>query len=276
MSIITTRKSVETHNIQPYFVLSTQSTYYKKTIDNSIISHFYSFVADNSEGHAFAVPDACIDMLFLCDPANPAARICGSTISAKLVELQTNKRYFGVRFAPGFTPNFSSILPKELVDAEINLLDIDYQAKPLIEQITYCQSFSEQINVFVQNYKSCLLNKQSTLSKQLSELIYQHKGDIRITELEELTGFSARYIHKVFIEQFGISPKLYCLILRFQHALFNLTCDNKLNLTDLAIELGYADQSHFLREFKKFAAISPKKFMHEVEEKLYQTRIAYN
>ncbi|UYZ83620.1 AraC family transcriptional regulator [Entomomonas sp. E2T0] len=277
MSVIFSHKALETKNIQPYFVLSTHSTYRKKMVDNSVISHFYSFVADNSEGYTFAVPDACTDILFLCDPTTPAARICGSTISAKLVELQKNKRYFGVRFVPGFAPDFSSILPKELTDAEIALADIDPNASPLIEKIASSHCFANQINFFMQNYTDRLANRQSDLCQQLSQLMYQYNGDIRITELEELTGFSARYIYKIFTEQFGISPKLYCLILRFQQALFNLTAQEQLkNLTDLAIDLGYADQSHFLREFKKFAAISPKKFTTEIQHSFYQKRITYD
>lgn len=272
MGVIFPTNNIETNSIQPYFVLSTQSIYYKKMIHNSVVSHFYSFIADNSEGFAFAVPDACVDILFLCDPTNPAARICGSTVSAKLIELKKDQRYFGIRFAPGFIPKFPSILPKELVNAEIALLDIDPNATELMEKIAK-QPFAEQINFFMQYYQQHLFNKQSDLVQQASSLINQYKGDIRITELEEQTGFSARYIYKLFMEQFGLSPKLYCLILRFQQALLSLTSQHKLNLTDLSVELGYADQSHFLREFKKFAAMSPKKFLTEVQQSFYQNRI---
>lgn len=272
MGVIFPTRSIETNSIQPYFVLSTQAIYYKKMIHHSVVTHFYSFIADNSNGFAFAVPDACVDILFLCDPTNPAARVCGSTVSAKLIELKKDQRYFGIRFAPGFIPNFSSILPKELVNAEIALQDIDANAAMLMDKISK-QPFVDQIDFFLQYSQQHLFNKQSVLVQQASHLINQYKGDIRISELEEQTGFSARYIYKLFIEQFGISPKLYCLILRFQQALINLTGQHKLNLTDLSVELGYADQSHFLREFKKFAAMSPKKFLTEVQQSLYQNRI---
>lgn len=266
MGIVFTDKIAEVKNIQPYFMLSTRSAYYERAINNDVISHFYTFMADNSEGHTFAVPDACVDMLFLCDTEDPAARICGSPLSAKLVEVKKNKRYFGIRFTPGFTPNLDTIHPRDLIDNELNLKEIiPSTAHHIIEQIAQAKSFNEQINIFTHNYKNYLLIKEaSELCQQIKQLIFRAQGDIRISDIETITGFSPRYIYKTFTDQFGFSPKLYCLISRFQNALRNLINDKKISLTELAINLGYADQSHFLREFKKFAAISPKKFLSNI------------
>lgn len=262
MGITLSSQVIDVKNIQPYFMLSSHSTYHERRADTPIISHFYAFNADNSEGHTFAVPDACIDILFLCDKDAPIARVCGSTLSAKLVEVQKNKCYFGVRFAPGYTPLFSKIHVKELIDNEFNLLDADPTSAVLIERIAQAKSFEEQISIFTEHYQPYLFDNQlPELCQQVNQLILKNNGDIRIADIESLTGFSTRYIYKTFTDQFGISPKFYCLTLRFQHALSNLINNNNVPLTNLAIDLGYADQSHFLREFKKFAATSPKKFL---------------
>ncbi|AWM80296.1 AraC family transcriptional regulator [Gammaproteobacteria bacterium ESL0073] len=262
MGIILLNKVVDVKNIQPYFMLSSHSSYQEKRSNIPVISHFYTFQADNSEGHTFAVPDACVDIIFLCDKDNPNARICGCTLSAKLVEVQKNKHYFGIRFAPGYTPKFSQAQTKELIDSEFNLTEVDPSAAIVIDKIAQAHSFDEQINIFITHYQEHLLTSElSGLCKQINQLILSNNGDIRIADIESLTGFSTRYIYKTFTDQFGISPKFYCLTLRFQNALLKLLYNDSVTLTELAIDLGYADQSHFLREFKKFAAVSPKKFL---------------
>lgn len=264
---------IGSRTIQPYFVLSTESTYFKKVLADSPISHFYSFVADKSLGQAFAVPDASVDILFLCDEAAPQGRVCGSTVSAKLVELQTNKRYFGARFRPGFIPSFVPMGSRDLVGAEVALQDIDGQAEALMSQITTTGCFDTQVGLFMQQYGTRLARAQTPLCAQLNELILAHHGDIRVHELAAYTGYSARYITKSFTEHFGLSPKVYCLMIRFQYTLQKLTVAGPMSLTNLALEQGYADQSHFLREFKKFAAIAPTKFLRALGHNQYQDRI---
>ncbi|MBP6563234.1 MAG: hypothetical protein KA214_07175, partial [Neisseriaceae bacterium] len=176
-------RGMGSRSIQPYFVLSTASAYAKKVLVDSPISHFYSFVADKSGGQAFAVPDGCVDVLFLCDEAGPKGRVCGSTVTAKLVELQTNKRYFGVRFRPGCIPDFIPMGARDLVGAEVALQDLDPQGSTLMSQITEAACFNAQVGYFMQQYGARLARPHSSLCDQVSELILAHHGDIRIHEL---------------------------------------------------------------------------------------------
>lgn len=262
------------HTIQPYFVFSTRSVYHKKIVRNSPISHFYGFIADNSGGEALAVPDASVDILFLCDATYPEVRICGSVLNAKYVDLQTNKRYFGVRFKPGFIPGFINLTPKELVDGEFALQDICRHATNLLEKIAREPCFNQQTEIFMSHYGQYLYRETSQVCQHINKLIISSDGDIKVAELEKETGYSLRYINKLFTENFGLSPKSYCLMLKFQSSLNQLINQQSLLLTHLAQEQGYADQSHFIRHFKKYAALTPKNFVKELQATDYQKRIA--
>lgn len=101
------------------------------------------------------------------------------------------------------------------------------------------------------------------------------KGNIRINELKEYTKYSERTINYTFTHYYGFSPKTFCLILRFQNALQQLTKVSIHSLTELAQELGYADQSHFIREFKRFNLLSPKKSSQTIAQQCYQNHIVY-
>jgi len=69
-------------------------------------------------------------------------------------------------------------------------------------------------------------------------------------------GISARYMQQLFVQYTGLTPKLYSQINRFQTSL-QLIREGNSSLTSIAYECGYADQSHFIREFKSFTGLTP-------------------
>jgi len=70
---------------------------------------------------------------------------------------------------------------------------------------------------------------------------------------------SSRYLRKLFLQYTGVTPKLYNKINRFQHSL-QLITESQSSLTSIAYEAGYADQSHFIRDFKAFTGFSPSAY----------------
>lgn len=77
-------------------------------------------------------------------------------------------------------------------------------------------------------------------------------GALRIDELSGELGFSRKHLHAKFVEALGVSPKRYADIRRFARALHRLRTADSDDLATLALELGYADQSHLSREVKRF------------------------
>ncbi|HVU54490.1 MAG TPA: AraC family transcriptional regulator [Puia sp.] len=70
---------------------------------------------------------------------------------------------------------------------------------------------------------------------------------------------SSRYLRKLFLQYTGVTPKLYNKIHRFQHSL-QLISGSDSSLTSIAYEAGYADQSHFIRDFRSFTGFSPSSY----------------
>ena len=69
-------------------------------------------------------------------------------------------------------------------------------------------------------------------------------------------GITSRYLQKIFLQYTGLTPKLYSKISRFQNSLRLVTKKSE-SLTSIAYCCGYADQSHFIREFKSFTGLTP-------------------
>lgn len=86
---------------------------------------------------------------------------------------------------------------------------------------------------------------------KLFEIIYSLKGAITVKELSEQVGWSSRQINRYFNHWLGVSLKSYLNIIRFSNSL------KQLKNGDFYPELNYGDQSHFIRQVKKFAGVKP-------------------
>jgi AraC-like DNA-binding protein len=74
------------------------------------------------------------------------------------------------------------------------------------------------------------------------------------------SGYSHRRFIALFHRGLGLTPKLYCRVLRFQEALEQVADRAAVSLVEVALDAGYSDQAHFNREFREFAGISPGEY----------------
>lgn len=72
---------------------------------------------------------------------------------------------------------------------------------------------------------------------------------------------------KHFIHQFkkyvGLTPKYYQRILRFNEIFQKIQQQEKISWSQVAYSCGYADQSHFIKEFKHFSGFNPQHFIQQ-------------
>ncbi|WEK71420.1 MAG: AraC family transcriptional regulator [Candidatus Chryseobacterium colombiense] len=87
--------------------------------------------------------------------------------------------------------------------------------------------------------------------KKLFEFIYLSKGETTVKELSQKVSWSSRQMNRYFNTWLGVSLKSYINIIRFSNSL------RQLKNGDFYPELNYGDQSHFIREVKKFAGVKP-------------------
>jgi AraC-like DNA-binding protein len=88
------------------------------------------------------------------------------------------------------------------------------------------------------------------------------RGAISIRSLAVGLGLSQDRLEKRFRQAIGTSPKQYCSILRLRYVLGG---SQTRSLVELAMEAGYYDQSHFVREFRAVTGEPPRKFFGSTE-----------
>jgi len=84
-----------------------------------------------------------------------------------------------------------------------------------------------------------------------------------LQNLTQSIGYSQKHLIHLFKQFVGFRPKQYQQITRFNLALNEIAQGQFSKLTSLGYDCGYYDQAHFVKEFKKFAGFSPKRFLRE-------------
>jgi AraC-like DNA-binding protein len=88
--------------------------------------------------------------------------------------------------------------------------------------------------------------------------ITTRRGSVSIDRLAGATGLTRRHLERQFQHQVGVSPKRLARITRFQRAVQLLEAsDSSQRGTLTAAACGYADQAHFIRDFKDLAGCAP-------------------
>ena len=82
--------------------------------------------------------------------------------------------------------------------------------------------------------------------------------DLSLAQLGDLAGLSLFHFAHAFRRQVGCSPFLYAEALRIDRAKRRLRHGDA--LVEIALDLGYTDQSHFTRKFKKHEGVTPGEY----------------
>lgn len=84
--------------------------------------------------------------------------------------------------------------------------------------------------------------------------IHRSRGMARISALVGETGLSHRHVSSRFKQTIGVTPKVAAAVVRFEWAAVAL---HRASIADVAAAYGYADQSHLVREFRRFSGETP-------------------
>lgn len=80
-----------------------------------------------------------------------------------------------------------------------------------------------------------------------------------VTRLAAVSGQSSRTLQRRIKASTGLSPKRFLAVGRFRHAVQEISASNA-SLSAVAGDLGFADQAHLTREFRRHAGLTPGAF----------------
>jgi AraC-like DNA-binding protein len=89
------------------------------------------------------------------------------------------------------------------------------------------------------------------------EALERSHGQVTISALTRSIGWSERHLITRFRAYFGVRPKAAARRLRFSHALNLISMHSTDDLSMIALQSGFSDQSHMTREFQSFSGVTP-------------------
>lgn len=227
------------------------------------ISHFYRFqVTPEMLEKATIVPDGTVDIIFRCGQDHLDVSCYGAVLKMHTIDYASSfhldDNIFGIRFLPGkaFLPGGYPI--GSLTESSIPYTEI-CEDQAMMEGITRSSDFKEQIQLFLDMYIPDYQNYYNPGTRPFSycmvDEINKVDGIINVNELSHTIGYTPRYINRLFNRDIGLSPKTFSKIIRFQNVLLALGKNQQ--ISTIAADMGYYDQSHLLKDFKQFTGISP-------------------
>lgn len=88
-------------------------------------------------------------------------------------------------------------------------------------------------------------------------------------------GLSPFHFLRLFTKVLGVTPHQYLVRSRLRRAA-RLLADDQRSITDVALDVGFADLSNFVRTFHRAAGVSPRRFRQAAkgDRKIFQDRLA--
>ena len=86
-----------------------------------------------------------------------------------------------------------------------------------------------------------------------------HLNEFTVKSLRSKYNYSERHVRRLFNNWFGMNVESFIQYKKYLKAL-HLIHQSTLNLTQIACDSGYYDQSHFIREFKSLTNMTPKHY----------------
>ena len=193
----------------------------------------------------------------------PAAVICGQLTRPLQLRSSLDAGMVGIRFQPGGMAACLSTSMQSLTDAQIPANELCNDIDPLIEEVGESLNDGQRVAACIRFLiHSIRTDAEDFGVGQAVERILLSRGSISVETLADLTGKSRRSLELAFQKVIGTSPKMFCRIARFRN-LYDSVSENALpaDWVKVALDSGFFDQSHLIRDFRRFCGESPTSFL---------------
>lgn len=215
------------------------------------------------------LPDGCVELIlnfgdrFLQHVDGERRRqprnfIVGQMTGPILISASGVVRLLGIRFQPGGTRPFVDLAANEITDRVVELGSLSSKfERSLLESCEHAFELDQKIAA-LDVYLTSRLNDARFDSNllALAATIIDRRGLVSVDQLASRAGVSSRQLERRFLQEVGLGPKLLARIVRFQQV-FRAVDQSNPAWAEVAIECGYYDQAHLIRDFNQFAQQTP-------------------
>jgi AraC-like DNA-binding protein len=237
---------------------------------------WYSGAYDPGHSREWAIPTGTVELVIrlhqdrmrlLDADGSPrefaTAVICGAHSRPFVLETAAQSSVVGVHFRPGGAAAFLGLPLGELTNQHVALEDIwGRGAVELRERLLESRTPSSMFAVLERALLRRLLDprpRHAVVEAALRRFAAAPTV-ARVRDVGESTGYGAKRFIELFREDVGLTPKVFCRVLRFQAVLDRIVSGREVDWARVAVDCGYYDQSHLIRDFRAFSGMTPSEY----------------
>jgi AraC-like DNA-binding protein len=205
----------------------------------------------------------------------PGIVISGTYGGAFAIDPSQHASMMGVHFRPGGAFAFFGAAVGELASSHLALETLwGRTATELRERLCVAATPQKRFQILEEALKSRLrwLSEHPAVSLALEIIGPAGIGD-SVRGVAERVGLCQRRFIQVFKTEVGLTPKLFCRVLRFQHAREVVDRAATLNWGQVALACNYYDQSHLIHDFQEFSGLSPTDYLSQRNNRLLRNHV---
>lgn len=205
------------------------------------------------------LPYPCVHLVF----EEGRSRIYGVETGRFTRLLEDKGRVFGIKFRPGgFHPfvkrpitcftstsvEFREVFGSDVWEVEKEILkhENEVQMKEVVEKF-----LRERLPERDENVKEV---------NRVVDYIVEHREATRVEDVVRALGLNKRRMQRLFSHYVGVSPKWVIGRYRLHEAAERVAERHDMDWTKLALDLGYFDQAHFIKDFKAMVGRTPREY----------------
>jgi len=196
----------------------------------------------------------------------PSVAIFGQQMKRCNVYLPPEFLMFRVHFQPGALFRVLNIplyeFGEDYFDAELIL---GRDVRDVSEQLANARTYAEMVEA-VEAYlvSTAAKSKEEVLPvDRVAERLTADRLDISLDRLASQACLSPRQFNRRFTERIGVGPKLYSRLIRYHRAHLFKAENPTISWPRVAIEFGYTDYQHLVRDFRQFTDATPTSWLRE-------------
>jgi len=177
--------------------------------------------------------------------------------------LENAGRVFGIKFRPGAFYPFLKAPVSQLTNHSFPLSEVLTVDSRIWEDKILSLEDPAEMQVFVENFLRERLPECDETIAVINQIVDRIIAEREITKVEDVAAqfnFSKRTLQRLFSQYVGVSPKWVIQRYRLQEAAEQLSTGAQVDWAKLAVDLGYFDQAHFIKDFKTLIGQSPAEY----------------
>jgi AraC-like DNA-binding protein len=239
---------------------------------NDEVQYFWQVNRINSFSQESIVPKGVVEIVFNFFPETkfigklytkdftmPKCFIQGYHSNTIELALPEKQFLFGVVLHTAATKHILNVPSGEFARQCIDLTEVDASLNTLWHQLAEKKTFSEKVahlSGWLLKRLPCLTLREQALNDMFT---LKREMSLSVSNLSEWLCYSPRHLCRMFYELTGMNTEQTLLYLKYLKAV-NLIHYSCLSLTEIAYACGFSDQSHFIKVFKSFTALTPSDY----------------